>query len=76
MNYYQWLKIIDERDVVMIGNLHKVRKMVFMGTNADIFDMYLKTRCSEYVYNSTLEIDTKVSNIYTYWVTKIAALFG
>lgn len=74
--YYQWLKTIDEGDVVMIGNLHKFRKMVNMGSNPAIFDMYLKTRRSEYVYNSSLEIDTTVTNIYNYCVSKIVALFG
>lgn len=74
--HYQWLKTVDEDDVDMIGNLHKFRKMLHMGSNAAIFDMYLNTRRSEYLYNSTLEIDTKVSNIYTYCVTKTLALFG
>lgn len=73
---YQWLKTIDEEDVVMIGNLHKFRKTLHMGSSPAIFDMYLNTRRSEYVYNSSLEIDTTVSNIYTYCRSTIATLFG
>ena len=60
--HYKWLKDIDQDDVTIIYNIHNFRKYAKLDIVPNVFEMYLNTRRSEYVYNSVLEIDTKNTN--------------
>jgi len=60
--HYKWLKDIDQDDVAIIYNIHNFRKYAKLDIVPNVFEMYLNTRRSEYVYNSVLEIDTKNTN--------------
>lgn len=69
--HYQWLKYIDEQDVAMIIELHKFRNFVNVDLRPSIFTMYLNTRRAEYVYNSSLEIDTNVGNRFISFISTL-----
>lgn len=60
--HYKWLKYIDQDDVTIIYNLHNFRKYAKVDIGSNVFETYLHTRRSEYVYNSILEIDTENKN--------------
>ena len=68
---YKWLKIIDEKDVIIIEHLYKIRKITNGGIKTHIFEMYLNTRRSEYVYCNSLEIDTATSNVFLDYISKL-----
>jgi hypothetical protein len=69
--HYKWLKNIDEEDVPIIYNLHSFRKYANVDSRPSIFEMYLNTRRSEYIYNSILEIDTKSPNTITNCISSL-----
>jgi hypothetical protein len=59
---YQWLKHIDEEDMEIIGTIHHFRALKSSNISNRIFDMYLSTKRSEYLFQNTSLIDDDYCN--------------
>jgi hypothetical protein len=70
-DHYKWLKNIDQEDVTIIYNLHTFRKFATAESNPSIFEMYLNRRRDDYLYNGSLEIDTKNTNTFIHCISSL-----
>ena len=76
---YQWLKHIDEEDMEIIGTIHHFRALKSSNLSNRIFDMYLASKRSEYVFQNTCLIDDDYCNHCLgsfYKLSKIFRIFG